>query len=136
MTTMPPPPLPNATDLPRDLRLAASRGQPLVLLVTFAGCPYCEVVRNSYLRPLQAEGLVPVRQVQLRGGARLVAPDGRPATEQQLARRLGATMAPAVFFLGEGGASLAAPLIGFSEAFYGAYLDEALEQARLKLRKG
>jgi hypothetical protein len=31
------------------------RGEPLVLLVSLPGCPYCELVRRNYLLPARKE---------------------------------------------------------------------------------
>jgi thioredoxin-related protein len=130
----------DALPVPQDLRAAiaaaAARGEPLVLLVTLAGCAYCEIVRRSYLRPLLGEGRVPVAQIDLRSRATLRGPKGESATEAELARRWSVKMTPTVLFLGPGGVELAPRLTGFSEDFYGAYLDDALLRARARLGGG
>jgi thioredoxin-related protein len=125
--------LPMASDLQRDIVTAASRGEPLVLLVTLAGCAYCEIVRRNYLRPLRDAGQV-VQQIDLRSLAELRGPRGEAMREAELARRWKVGMTPTVLFLGPGGVELAPRLVGFSEDFYGGYLDEALTRARGALR--
>lgn len=122
-----------AQDLQQDIARAAANGQPLVLMVTLAGCPYCEVVTRNYLLPLQAAGQVSVRQIDLRSSSSLRGPRGEPARESELARGWGVRMAPTVLFLGPGGAELAPRLSGYSEDFYGRYLDDALAKARARL---
>ncbi len=125
--------LPAAGDLARDIAAAAARGQPLVVMVTLAGCPYCDVVRRHYLLPLLAEGRVPVVQIDMRSQGEMRSPSGQPVREAVLARQWKVTMAPTVLFLGPSGAELAPRLRGYSEDFYGGYLDSALEQSRARL---
>ncbi|HET6598549.1 MAG TPA: hypothetical protein VFG60_01190, partial [Burkholderiaceae bacterium] len=61
--------LPRPSSLAKAARRAALRGQPLVLLVSLPGCPYCESIRRSHLLPLQRERGDGVFQIDL-GGAR------------------------------------------------------------------
>lgn len=129
-------PLDAAQDLQRDIAAAAARGQPLLVLATLAGCPYCEVVRRHYLQPLQAAGQVTVRLLDLRSTASLRGPRGETARGSDLARGWGVRMAPTVLLLGPGGTELAPRLTGFSEDYYGSYLDDALAQARARLGSG
>ena len=49
--------LPVPAALPGSAVLAVARGDPLVLLVSLVGCPYCEEVRRNYLLPMRADGL-------------------------------------------------------------------------------
>ena len=49
--------LPLPIDLAQVSRAAAQGGQPLVLMVSLPGCPWCELLRRNYLTPLRAEGL-------------------------------------------------------------------------------
>ncbi len=125
--------LPAAKDLARETAAAAARGEPLVVMVTLAGCAYCELVRRHYLLPLLAEGRVPVVQIDMRSQGELRSASGQPVREAALARQWKVTMAPTVLFLGPGGTELAPRLSGYSEDFYGGYLDSALEQARARL---
>jgi thioredoxin-related protein len=127
--------LPAAANLQREIAAAAARGEPLVLMVTLAGCAYCDVVRRLYLRPLHAAGRVPVLQVEMRSRADLLGPRGEATRGADLARQWKVTMAPTVLFLGPGGAELAPRLRGYSEDFYGGYLDDALAAARQRLSK-
>lgn len=125
--------LPAAKDLARETAAAAARGEPLVVMVTLAGCAYCELVRRHYLRPLLAEGRVPVVQIDMRSQGELRSASGQVVREAALARQWKVTMAPTVLFLGPGGVEIAPRLSGYSEDFYGGYLDSALEQARARL---
>ena len=49
-------PAPAALPTPDSLQAAAlqarQQGQPLVVMTTLEGCPYCNLVRNHYLLPM------------------------------------------------------------------------------------
>ncbi len=125
--------LPAAADLPAQIRAAVRRGQPLVLMITLAGCGFCDIVRRHYLAPMRAAGELVVVQLDMRGDRPLRSPGGQTLRESALAQGWGVTTAPTVLFLGPGGEELAPRLVGFSEHFYGGYLDDALAAARLRL---
>lgn len=121
--------LPRPASLAAELAGALGRGKALVVLVSLEGCPYCHLVRQSYLAPLRAEGQ-PVVQVELAEALPLLDPQGRPSTHEQLARALGVRVAPTVLFLGAGGREAAPRLDGVASAdFYGAYLQERVDAA-------
>lgn len=112
---------------------------PLIVLVSLAGCPHCEVVRRSHLLPLMRDAVVGdkpvIRQVELNGREVLRDFDGTEITHAEFARRHKVKIAPVVFFLNDKGALLAAPLVGsMIPDFYGAYFDAAFNEAKAKLR--
>ena len=125
-------------DLRSDGALAATRGNPLVVLFSLPQCPYCVVVRRNYLAPLtrmprEADRLV-VRELELTGTAPLAGFHGEKTNGSKLAARYGLHVAPAVVMLDPDGRLLAPPLLGGDVAgMYGAYLDQALDEARAKL---
>jgi hypothetical protein len=101
----------------------------LVVMVSLDGCPYCKLVRESYLVPLRAGGQ-PVFQLELTGSMPLLDLRGRDATHAQAVRGFDVRLAPTVLFLGRDGVEVAARLTGIaSPDFYGAYLQERLETA-------
>lgn len=124
------PELPNAESLPAALADAQQRKQPLVVMVSLHGCPFCKVVRESYLYPLQQNGL-PVVQVNMRDHRALTDWDGTATTQDVWVRKLGITLAPTVLFFGAQGREVAARLKGaYLPDFYNAYLEEQLAVAR------
>ncbi len=119
----------------QQVALDATRlGEPLVLLVSLPGCPYCELVRRNYLLPLRAEGLH-AWQISVTDSQHAVRDFfGAPSTGARMARYYEATYAPTVLFLDARGFELSRRLVGIAVPdFYGAYLDEALAAARRKL---
>jgi thioredoxin-related protein len=127
--------LPVAHNLKEDLAAALDRRQPLVVMVSLEGCPFCKVARDHYLAPLHAHDGVPVAQVDMRTRTRVYDFQGRPVTHDDLARTWKIRIAPTVLFFGRGGAEVAERLVGgYIPDFYGAYLDQRLAQARASLR--
>ena len=128
-----------ASDLAADAKSAAQSGFPLIVLVSLAGCPHCEVVRRSHLLPLLQDGatkLKPsIRQVEINGREILLDFMGRKITHAEFAKRYKISIAPVVLFFDANGALLAEPLVGsMIPDFYGAYFDAALDEAKSKLR--
>jgi hypothetical protein len=122
--------LPVPSSLQASLQDALQRKQPLVVMVSLLGCPFCKVVRENYLMPLQREGL-PVVQVNMRSAQPLADWEGKVLTHEAIIRLWSVTIAPTVLFLGPQGKEVAARLKGaYLVDFYGAYLDEQLAQAR------
>ena len=124
--------LPVPASLPEAARLAASQGEPLVLLVSLPGCPYCELVRRNYLLPARKESGLQAWQLNITDTRTpLTGFDGKPTTAAAQTKAWKATFTPTVLFLGPQGQALAEPLVGAAiPDFYGAYLDERLVLAR------
>jgi thioredoxin-related protein len=124
--------LPIPASLPQAASQAAVRGEPLVLLISLPGCPYCELVRRHYLLPARRETGLQAWQLNVADGSTpLLGFDGRPTSAAAQAQAWKATFTPTVLFLGPRGETLAEPLVGAAiPDFYGAYLDERLVLAR------
>ncbi len=126
--------LPSSTDLPRDLAAALARKEPLVVMATLRGCPYCRVVRENYLLPLRKAGAF-VTQIHFLSNDPLRDWSDTQTTHGALVRQLGIEVAPTVLFYGAGHKEVAERLAGsYIPDFYGAYLDQRMEQARAALR--
>lgn len=127
--------LPLPVSLPEVAAAAAQQGEPLVLLISLAGCPYCELVRRNYLLPAREQG---VAAWQLNMGDRLrplIGFDGQAIHAAEQISRWKVRLAPTVLFLDPKGRELAERLRGIASVdFYGAYLDERLALARQGLR--
>ena len=115
---------------------AAARGEPLVVMTTLTGCPYCDLVRNHHLLPMLRQGQVHAIQIDVRDRtSTLQGFDGSMTTPADQAKAWKARFAPTVLFLGPKGDELAERLVGVAVAdFYGEYLNERLQQARARLR--
>ncbi|SPD63282.1 Thioredoxin [Cupriavidus taiwanensis] len=122
--------LPPATDLAAHGADAARRGEPLVVLVSMPGCGYCDAVRRNYLGPQATAGEIAVRELDMTADTPLRDADGSQTTARAWARAHQVRVAPTVLFLDRQGRAAANPLRGMQPDFYGAYLEQALAQAR------
>lgn len=127
--------LPIPVSLPGAAQTAAAKKEPLVMLVSLPGCPYCEVVRRNYLLPAQREAGLQAWQLNISDRSTpLVGFDGKATTAAAQIAAWKAGFTPTVLFLGPQGQELAERLVGLgSNDFYGAYLDERLATARKAL---
>lgn len=127
--------LPAAHHLKDELAAALARRQPLVIMVSLEGCPFCKVARDHYLVPLHQQEGVPIAQVDMRSRTRVYDFQGRLVTHDDLARQWKIRIAPTVLFFGPGGVEVAERLVGGSiPDFYGAYLEQRIAAARAALR--
>jgi hypothetical protein len=128
--------LPSPSSLRAAAQAAALRGEPLVVMTTLSGCPYCDLVRNHYLLPMRREGSVQAVQIDIRDRTRnLQGFAGESTTPADQARAWKARFAPTVLFLGPHGQELADRLVGVAVPdFYGEYLQARLSEARSKLK--
>ncbi len=127
--------LPQAHNLKDELAAALERREPLVVMVSLQGCAFCKVVRNNYLAPMHEQERLHVAQVDMGSRDRLVDFRGNTVTHGELVKQWKIRVAPTVLFFGRGGMEVAERLVGgYIPDFYGAYLDQRLEQARAALR--
>lgn len=128
-----------AATLPAPGSLASSLGaalyahQPLLVLASTDGCPFCQIARDNYLAPLQREQRLQIVQIDLGSRAGLLDFAGQPTTHDALLRRWHVNVAPTLLFFGPGAVEVAPRLVGVSADFYGAYLEQRLEAARRRL---
>ena len=127
--------LPIPVSLPGAAQTAASKKEPLVILVSLPGCPYCEVVRRNYLLPLQRDTGLHAWQLNISDKTTpLIGFNGKATTAAAQIAAWKAGFTPTVLFLGPQGQELAERLVGLgSNDFYGADLDERLATARKAL---
>lgn len=123
------PSLPRPASLADALAGALAMRKALVVMVSLEGCPWCKLVRESYLAPLEAGGQ-PVVQLELAGAMPLRDLRGRESTHARVVGGWEVRLAPTVLFLGRGGIEAAARLAGVSNAdFYGSYLQQRVDAA-------
>ena len=127
--------LPSAHALPDELSLALRRGQPLLVMVSLEGCPFCRMARQSHLLPMLREGGAIV-QVDMRSAQPVRDFAGQMTTHDALVQRWRISIAPTLFFFGPGGREVAERMEGaYQPDFYGPYLEDRLEKSRNGIRR-
>ena len=132
--------LPLAVDLRADARVARAERLPIVLFFYSRSCPFCREVEALYLQPMQKENLKSgrflLRRVEIGEQQALIDFNGVKTDFRSFAQQQKVTLVPHLRFFGPQGERLAADLVGLgSRDFYGGYLEDAIEEARAKLRK-
>jgi thioredoxin-related protein len=128
------PQLPMAMSLPDELRQALATGNPLLVMVSLEGCPFCRIARENYLNPMRERQGLPVVQVDMRSKQLIKNFQGVMQTHDEWIRSMNVKVAPTVLFFGRGGVELVERMAGgYIPDFYGAYLDERLHQAKVLL---
>ncbi len=128
--------LPKVQNLQLALQKAQAKSMPLVVMVTLEGCPYCKVVRQNYL-PEYLEKGIPILELDMNSGEAIRGETGLTTSAREWAKDKGIRIAPTLLWLGENGQELVARLTGMSSAdFYGAYLDDRMNQAAQRVRSG
>ena len=126
--------LPTTTDLRASLAQALARGEPLIVLATLHGCPFCKVARENYLVSELKAGRA-VTQIHFLSRDPVRDWQGNEITHGQLVKQLQVEAAPTLLLYGAGAKEVAPRLVGGSTSdFYAAYLDERIAQARAVVR--
>lgn len=132
--------LPSAEDLTHDAKLAKKEEKPILVFFSSEDCPYCEIVRDLYLQPMQEnlEGAnkVIIREVSIDGIDYMKDFQGTRMDHESFADQEGASFTPIVRIYSSSGELLVPELVGFSSPdFYLRYLEKSIETARKKMRK-
>lgn len=128
--------LPVPASLSEAALLAHRAGEPLVVMTTLDGCPYCDIVRNHHLLPLLKAGAVFAVEVDVRDSRRnLRGFDGELTSPADLASAWKARFTPTVLFFDRHGREVAERLVGVAVPdFYADYLEARLGEARRRVK--
>ena len=127
--------LPTAQSLPDEIAKASKTKDPLIVMVSLAGCTYCKMVRESYLVPMYKQGF-PIVQVDMKSDLPVKGLTGQMQTHDQLVKQWRVSIAPTLIFLGPRGQELVDRMEGgYVPDFYGAYLEERIANARKNLAR-
>lgn len=90
--------LPAPESLADELAKALKSGQPLVVMVSLDGCPFCRVARDNYLEPMRRQEGMPIFQIDMRSAAAVRDFNRVGVTHDQLVRAWKVKVAPTVLF--------------------------------------
>ncbi|NBS11433.1 MAG: hypothetical protein EBS77_02015 [Gammaproteobacteria bacterium] len=109
------------------------REQPWFIMVTQAGCHFCERLESQVLQPLRASdaytGQIQFAHVGIDQGISVTDFDGRRIAGRDFAARYAAFGTPTLLFLSPDGESLADPKYGVPDAidFYSYQIESVLQ---------
>lgn len=131
--------VPPVSDLQKDAAAARAINGVILVAVVAENCVYCEHVLNDFLIPMSHnpsyQQRVIMRQALISSLADVRNFDGSNTSPSELADKYGVHFTPTVIILDADGNRLVKPLIGFNTPdFYGAYLDQAIDDAVAKVR--
>jgi thioredoxin-related protein len=129
--------LPTPSSLRAAAQNAAAKGEPLVVMSSLSGCPYCDLVRQNHLLPMLKAGEVVAIQLDIQDRRTLLQGfKGEASNPAEQVAGWKARFAPTVLFFGPQGEELAERLEGVAVPdFYGEYLAARLVEARRRLRR-
>ncbi len=119
-------------NLYQDAQLARQKGVPLVVMFSQEGCLYCQIVRQSFLRPMLISGdyenKALVREVKIDSFDDVKNFDGKMIPSDELATQIRAYMTPTVIVFDSNG-KIYHRMVGLiNEHYYSAELDEAIDK--------
>ncbi|MEO6896119.1 MAG: thioredoxin fold domain-containing protein [Caldimonas sp.] len=117
--------------LPLPSILNVESGRITVLLFSQPGCEFCAEIREHYLRPMLSSraGRMRVAEAGIESTDPIRGWNGRVTTQRDFARALDVRFAPTVMFFSFQGRPIAAPIVGLSKDYFGAYLEQRLRVA-------
>jgi len=131
--------VPIASDLQEDASTSRAANLPILLIYTAKHCHYCDEVKAGVFNPIAADPAyrerMLLREVRIDSNIRLVGFNGDVTSHRSFASDRGITIVPTLEFLDGAGLQVSRPLVGVSiPDYYGAYVDNGIEQAIRNLR--
>ena len=126
-------------DLYQEGRTAAEKRLPILIMFSMQHCPYCELIREDFLKPMLRSGdyenKVIIREIHSDSYASMRDFDGKDISVDALAHRYRASLSPTVVFLDHKGKELSKRMIGVTTVhYYGGYLDDAIDQSYKRMQ--
>ena len=114
--------------------------RPLLLEFSAEYCEYCDLLEENILKPIRRnrdyDKRVVMRKVMLGNTTSINGFNGKPTSTDKLANRYNIMVTPTLIFVDTQGKEIAERMVGVTTLdFYGGYLDDALDLAKLKLEK-
>lgn len=126
-----------ATDLHQDGKEASRTGKPIVILVSAADCPYCEVLKDNVFIGMERDERIILRELATDKPIHLVDFDGSATNHQTFTSKQRLFFTPTVLFLDGTGRPLAKALVGVTNVdFYLYYLEQRIDKSKQILDPG
>lgn len=136
----------NPADVPLLSNLQTTRSEiqrgcrPLLLEFASEYCEYCSLLEEHILKPIRRnrdyDKRVVMRKLLLGDSRSIQDFSGKPTNADKLGSEYDIRVTPTLIFVDQRGIEIAERMVGVTTLdFYGGYLDQALDEARLQLKK-
>lgn len=112
----------------------------LMLVLEFHAehCLYCQQLEAEILKPMLISGdyndLVAIKQLALDSEKPIIGFDGKPTSGAKLGKEMNIIVTPTLLFLNSEGKEVSERIVGINTPeMFGAYVDAAIDEARLTL---
>ena len=131
--------IPVAVDLQQDANASRAGRMPILLVYTAEYCHYCDEVKASVFNLISTDPTYQdrmlLREVRIDTNLDLVSFSGTVTSHRAFSKTRGIRIVPTLEFLDGAGTPISAPLVGVSiPDYYGAYVDNGIEQSLRTLR--
>jgi thioredoxin-related protein len=131
--------LPAVKDFRIEAKDAQSRQVPILVLFMSDSCPYCEIVLEDFLLPMQRDPAfkdkVILRQIETSSHAKMIDFDGNITTQNGFASKRKVMGVPQVYLFDSNGKVLTSIVGLLTQDFYYAYLDDAINSSLARIRE-
>lgn len=131
--------IPLARDFTLEATNARTKNVPILVLFSRHNCAFCTQLLQEFLLPMQRnaeyESKVIMRQIDVGSSAPLRSFSGKATTHARFARDNQIKLTPTIKLFDAEGHELTEPLVGLTTPdYYGAFLDQRIDQALAKMR--
>lgn len=128
-----------AQNLYKEGHTAATKRLPILIMFSMKKCPYCELIREDFLKPMLRSGdytnKVIIREIHSDSYATVRDFNGIDISVEELTHRYGASLSPTLVFLDHKGRELSKKMIGITTVhYYGGYLDDAIDASYKRMQ--
>lgn len=130
----------SVTNFAELTREAKQSGKVILLEMSASYCGYCKTLEEHIIKPMLRSGdyqqNVLIRKLDIDSYYPMDDLAGKKSTPSQLASRMGVFVTPTLLFLDGDGKEVSERILGVNTLeFYGAYVDDAIEQGLRSLDK-
>lgn len=132
--------VPVITDIRQEAQQAKEKNLPILVLFSSDHCPFCELVKEDFLKPMLISGdyteRVIIRELNLDEGGDLIDFNGRPVDNDTFTYRYQVSMFPTMVMIDYQGNTLAHRILGVNTPeMFGGRIDKLIELANQELNQ-
>jgi len=127
-------------DIRQESQLAQQNNRPILIIFSSDYCPFCELVKEDFLKPMLISGdytdRVIIREVNIDAGTTLVDFNGQNISSDSFAYRYHVSLFPTMVMLNYQGKTLSHRILGVNTPeMFGGRIDQMIEVANQELQQ-